>query len=206
MATCSKTRVTGWFPTMINWVGRLIYLICPLILAGCTLGIPKPGALKSLWPFKSADQKALEAFAWSLSVAGTEYRVYAMKVEGRTVYFRNDFNMRLTWNGESFVSIENMPGGFGRYASGRELTAQGQEQRWYAQDAVPVRRARCTPAAAWRLSEDRFGWRQTCRGDVDGVSVESSHVVEYDSNSMIREIEASVFPGGPRLILRRLNP
>jgi hypothetical protein len=180
-------------------------LVLPIILAGCTLGIPKPDALKSLWPFKSANQKALEAFAWSLSVAGTEYRVYAMRVAGRTVYFRNDFNMRITWDGESFISIENMPGGFGQYSSGRELNAQGQEQRWYAQEAFPVRRARCTPAAAWRLSEDRFGWRQTCRGEVDGVAVESSHVVEYDSKSMIREIEASLFPGGPRLILRRLN-
>lgn len=206
MATCSRTREIGWSPTMIKRIARLIFLACPLILAGCTLGIPKPAAIKSLWPFKSADQKALDAFAWSLSVAGTEYRVYAMKIEGRTVYFRNDFNMRITWNGESFVSIENMPGGFGQYASGRELNAQGQERRWYAQDAFPVRRARCAPASAWRLSEDRFGWRQTCRGEVDGVSVESTHVVEYDSKSMIREIEASVFPGGPRLILRRLNP
>ncbi|MBM3769618.1 MAG: hypothetical protein FJW32_29945, partial [Acidobacteria bacterium] len=75
---------------MIKRIARLIFLACPLILAGCTLGIPKPAAIKSLWPFKSADQKALDAFAWSLSVAGTEYRVYAMKIEGRTVYFRND--------------------------------------------------------------------------------------------------------------------
>ena len=82
MATCSRTRVIEWYPTMIKWVVRLISLACPIILAGCSFGIPKPDALKSLWPFKSSSQKALEAFAWSLSVAGTEYRVYAMRVAG----------------------------------------------------------------------------------------------------------------------------
>ncbi len=177
-----------------------------LLLAGCKLVTPQTEAVKRLFSFKSSDQKALEAYAWSFSVGGAQYRLYAMKVEGRTVYFRNDFGMRVTWDGESFVSIENMPGGFGQYASGRELNSQGQEQRWYSQESFPVRRARCTPAAAWRLSSDRFGWRQTCRGEVDGVSVVSTHVVEYDGKSLVREIEASVFPGGPRFILRRLNP
>ena len=106
----------------------------------------------------------------------------------------------------ALLAIENMPGGFGRYISGREITPEGKEGRWYDQEGFPVRRATCTPPRAWRLSEDRFGWRQNCRSTIDGVPVTANHLVEYDEKSTIREIEASVFPGGPTIVLRRVSP
>lgn len=189
---------------MISMI-RLGLLLGVALLSSCKLVTPQTDAVKRLLSFNSSNQKALEAYAWSFSVGGAQYRVYAMKVEGRTVYFGNDFGMRLTWDGETFVAIDNLPGGFGQYRSGRALNAHGQEERWYAQEAVPVRRAVCAPAGVWRLTKDRYGWRQTCRGEVDGVSLTATHVVEYDSKAMIQEIEASVFPGGPRFVLRRLN-
>ena len=206
MATCSRTHAIEWCPPMISLIRVGLIWAVALLLSSCKWVTPQTEMVKNLLSFKSADQKALERYAWSFSVGGAQYRLYALKVEGRTVYFGNNAGMRLTWDGESVVALDNMPGAFGTYRSGRALDPQGREERWYAQEATPERRARCTPAATWRLSDDRYGWRQTCRGEVDGVSLTATHVVEYDSKAMIREIEASVFPGGPLFILRRLSP
>lgn len=176
-----------------------------LMLPGCRLNTPQVDTVKRLLPFGNAKQKALDPFAWSFSVGGMQYRVYATTVRGNQVSFSNDFGMKILWDGDSFLSIENIPGGFGQYSSGREIDAKGQEGRWYVQQEAPVRRASCSPPRLWRLSDDRFGWRQNCRADIDGVRVSATHAVEFDSQSMVREIEASVFPGGPRFVLRRLN-
>jgi hypothetical protein len=36
--------------------------------------------------------------------------------------------------------------------------------------------------------------------------VSSTHLLEVDAKQTIREIQASVFPGGPKFVLRRLSP
>lgn len=175
--------------------------------SGCALNTPQVATVKRLIPtFGQTSQESLEPFAWSFSMAGTQYRVYAQKVQGRRVTFVNDFGMEVVWDGDSLIIIEGIPGGFGPYRSGRELNATGQEERWYAISSAPVHRARCTPPRLWRLSDDRYGWRQQCTGNIDGVSVTADHVVEFDRQGRTREIEASVFPGGPRFTLKKIDP
>jgi hypothetical protein len=184
---------------------RLMLIASLIVLGSCMLNTPQVDTVRRMLPIGEAVQEKFAPYAWSLSVGGTQYTVYAARAQGRRVYFSNDYGMNLVWDGDSFIIIENMPGGFGKYISGREITPEGREGRWYDQEGFPVRRALCTPPRAWRLSDDRYGWRQTCRGEVDGVSVSSNHLVEFDSAASIREIEASVFPGGPTIILRRLS-
>ncbi len=191
---------------MTRRVAQFVCLTSIIALGACTLNAPQVNTVRRLLPnFDQTDQKSIDRFAWSFSLAGTQYRVYAQRVQGRRVYFGNDFGMNIVWDGDSLIIVENIPGGFGNYGSGRVLNAEGQEERWYALASMPLHRARCEPPRAWRLSDDRFGWRQTCRGKVDGVSTTSSHVVEFDRFSRLREIEASAFPGGPRFVLRRLS-
>lgn len=185
---------------------RALLVAAFLSLAGCSLNVPQVDTARRLLPFGDSTQDKFAPYAWSLSMGGTQYTVYAVRVWGRRVYFSNDYGTNLVWDGDSFIIIENMPGGFGRYISGREITPEGQEGRWYDQEGFPVRRATCTPPRAWRLSEDRYGWRQTCRSTTDGVPVMANHLVELDASASIREIEASVFPGGPMIVLRRLKP
>lgn len=185
---------------------RLALSVALLALTGCAFNVPQVDTARRLIPFGETSQNKFAPFAWSMTMAGTQYTVYAVRAQGRRVYFSNDYGMNLVWDGDSFIILENMPGGFGRYLSGREITPEGQEGRWYDQEGFAVRRATCTPPRAWRLSADRFGWRQTCRSTIDGASVMANHLVEFDAKSSIREIEASVFPGGPTIVLRRLAP
>ena len=185
---------------------RALLVATGLSLAGCAFNVPQVDTARRLLPFGDSAQNKFAPYAWSLSMAGTQYTVYAVRVWGRRVYFSNDYGMNLVWDGDSFIIIENMPGGLGRYLSGREITPEGQEGRWYDQEGFSVKRATCTPPRAWRLSEDRYGWRQTCRSIIDGVPVMANHLVEFDSAASIKEIEASVFPGGPMIVLRRLTP
>lgn len=186
---------------------RLALVCGALSTAGCTVNAPQVATAKRLIPsFGQSSQESLAPFAWSFSMAGTRYRIYAQRVQGRRVTFVNDYGMELVWDGDSLIIIEGIPGGFGPYRSGRELTASGEEERWYAMSSAPVHRARCMPPRLWRLSDDRYGWRQQCSGTVDGVSASADHVVEFDSQGRIREIEASVFPGGPRFVLKKIDP
>jgi hypothetical protein len=185
---------------------KLTLVLGLLTTAGCTINAPQLASVKRLIPtFGQSSQESLAPFAWSFSMAGTQYRVYAQKVQGRRVIFMNDYGMEVVWDGDSFIIIQGIPGGFGLYRSGRELNALGQEERWYAMASSLVHRARCTPPRLWRLSDDRYGWRQRCVGTVDGVTASSDHVVEFDSQGRIREIEASVFPGGPRFALKKID-
>lgn len=183
-----------------------LLLAAVLSFSGCAFNVPQVETARRFLPFGDSTQDKFAPYAWALSMAGTQYTVYAVRVWGRRVYFSNGYGMNLVWDGDSFISIENVPGGFGRYFSGREITPEGQEGRWYNQEGFPARRATCTPPRAWRLSEDRYGWRQTCRSEIDGVPVMATHLVEFDVSASIREIEASVFPGGPMIVLRRLKP
>jgi len=185
---------------------RIALITVLITVSGCRLNIPQVDTVRRLLPFGEQAQESMKPYAWSLSMAGTQYTVYAARVWGRRVYFSNDYGMSLVWDGDSFITIENVPGGFGRYISGREILGEGIEGRWYDQEGFSVRRATCTPPLGWRLSSDRFGWRQTCRSTIDGVPVMANHLVEFDASASIREIEASVFPGGPMIVLRRLTP
>lgn len=185
---------------------RFIGLALLAALSGCAFNAPQADSLRRMLPFGKDEQVRLDPFAWSLSIGATEFRVYATRVQGRRVYFENDYGMKLVWDGDSLIIVENMPGAFGSYLSGREITSTGEEGRWYAREGFPVMRATCTPPRRWRLRDDRFGWRQDCRSTVDDVSVADSHLVEFDRDSRIRVIEAPIFPGGPRFELRRLEP
>jgi hypothetical protein len=177
-----------------------------LALAGCALNVPQVDTARRLLPFGNSSQQNLAQYAWSLSMGGTQYTLYAMRTAGRRVYFSNDYNMSVVWDGDSIIIAENFPGNFGRYQSGREINAQGQDERWYEQEERPSYRAICTPQQLWRLSADRYGVRQNCTAEIDGVAVTSTHLLEVDAKQTIREIQASVFPGGPKFVLRRLSP
>ncbi|MBM4192334.1 MAG: hypothetical protein FJ196_04670 [Gammaproteobacteria bacterium] len=186
----------------LNCIALMTMLIA---LSGCQLNAPQVDTVRRLLTIGQHTSESFQPYVWSLSMAGTQYTVYAARVWGRRVYFSNDYGMNLVWDGDSFIIIENIPGGFGHYTSGREITPEGREGRWYDQAGFPVRRATCTVPQAWRLSADRFGWRQTCRSEMDGVRVMANHLVEFDEKSTIRKIEAPVFPGGPTIVLRRVS-
>ena len=177
-----------------------------VVLAGCALNVPQVDTARRLLPFGDTTQQSLAAYAWSLSMGGVQYTVYPVRTEGRRVYFSNNYAMRLVWDGDGFIIAENFPGQFGRYNSGRAINAAGQDERWYEQEGRPSYRAICTPQRQWRLSADRYGVRQNCTATIDGVAVTSTHLIELDAKQMIREIQASVFPGGPKFVLRRLSP
>ena len=117
--------------------------------AGCALNTPQVATVKRLIPmFGLSSQESFAPFAWSFSMAGTQYRVYAQKVQGRRVTFVNDYGMEVVWDGDSLIIIEGMPGGFGPYRSGRELNAAGQEERWYAIGLLARSSRKMYPAAA----------------------------------------------------------
>ncbi len=177
-----------------------------LAFSGCALNVPQVDTARRLLPFGSSSQQNMAQYSWSLSMGGTEYTVYALRTAGRRVYFSNDYGMSVVWDGDSIIIAENFPGQFGRYNSGREINAQGQDERWYEQEGRPSYRAICTPQQLWRLSADRYGVRQNCTAEIDGVAVTSTHLLEVDAKQTIREIQASVFPGGPKFVLRRLSP
>lgn len=177
-----------------------------LALAACALNVPQVDTARRLLPLGNSSQQNLAQYAWSLSMGGTQYTVYAMRTAGRRVYFSNDYDMSLVWDGDSIIIAENFPGNFGRYKSGREINSKGQDERWYEQEGRPSYRAICTPQQLWRLNADRYGVRQNCTAEIDGVPVTSTHLLEVDAKQTIREIQASVFPGGPKFVLRRLSP
>ena len=185
---------------------RATLLAGVLALSGCALNVPQVDTARRLLPLGNSAQHNFAQYAWSLSMGGTEYTVYALRTAGRRVYFSNDYGMSVVWDGDSIIIAENFPGQFGRYNSGREINAQGQDERWYEQEGRPSYRAICTPQQLWRLSADRYGVRQNCTAEIDGVAVTSTHLLEVDAKQTIREIQASVFPGGPKFVLRRLSP
>jgi hypothetical protein len=191
---------------MTSGLFRVTLLAGVLALSGCALNVPQVDTARRLLPFGNSSQQNLTKYAWSLSMGGAEYTVYALRTAGRRVYFSNDYGMSVVWDGDSIIIAENFPGQFGRYNSGREINAQGQDERWYEQEGRPSYRAICTPQQLWRLSADRYGVRQNCTAEIDGVAVSSTHLLEVDAKQTIREIQASVFPGGPKFVLRRLSP
>lgn len=190
---------------MIRRVVFLPLVVLLLVVAGCVFSVPQVDTIRRLSELNNKPPPDLAPYAWSISVAGTEYTVYAIRASGNRVFFRNDYGMNVVWDGDSFVLIENMPGNFGKYLSGREITAELEEGRWYSQEGVPVVKAVCTPPSAWHFSQDRFGWRQSCRSKADGVIAVAEHEVEFDAKSSIRRIEASIFPAGPKIVMRRLE-
>ena len=185
-----------------HWLLAGISLIA---LSACSVKVAQVDTVRRFIP-AGDEQRRLDNFAWAFTLAGTEYRLYATRIEGRNAYFTNDIGMNLVWDGESIIVLENLPGSFGRYESGREITAQGIEERWYARAGEPVQRARCSPMREWRLTDDRYGWRQECTTERDGVVLPAVHLLERDGRGLVRLIQAPIAPGGPLITLRRLNP
>ncbi len=187
-------------------LARLITLsVVLLTTSACAVKVAQIDTARRFLP-ASDTQRQLDRFAWSFSLSGTEYRVYADRIEGRNAYFTNEIGMRVVWDGESFIVIENLPGAFGRYESGREITSAGVEERWYARAGEPVQRARCSPLREWRLTADQYGWRQECSTEIEGQVVPAVHLLERDDAGLVRLIQAPISPGGPLITLRRLNP
>jgi len=172
-----------------------------ILIAGCSAQFKQAETVQRLLPNK-ANAKELMAYAWTFSFNGTEIVVFPVEAQGRRVLFSGTDGLRLTWDGESIIVIEGMPGAFGRYESGVE---SGGEQRWYAQHGWPVERAECTPRREWRLSEGQYGWRQECVSKSSAGSLRSYHFVELDKQGNVALIEASSRPGGSAFFLRRLN-
>ena len=172
-----------------------------ILIAGCSAQFKQAETVQRLLPNK-ANAKDLMAYAWTFSFNGTEIVVFPVEAQGRRVLFSGADGLRLTWDGESIIVIEGMPGAFGRYESGVE---PGGKQRWYAQHGWSVERAECTPRREWRLSERQYGWRQECLAKSAARSLRASHSVEFDGRGNITRIETSSRPGGSPFSLRRLN-
>jgi hypothetical protein len=170
------------------------------LIAGCAVRMNQLDTAKRLIPQMGATRELAE-YAWVLSFNGVELTVYPVEAKGRNVLFANGNGLRLTWDGETVIVIDGLPGALGRYESGVE----GAE-RWYARAGAPVVRLSCTPPRQWRLTDDRKGWRQECSGLVVGRRTKTEHLVELDGRGNIRLIETTLIPGVSPLRLRRANP
>jgi len=176
----------------------ILVLLLAVSLTGCSLRMNQLETARRFLP-TSADPR-LAAYAWELKFNGTSYLVYPVEARGRQVLFANGNGLRLTWDGESIILLEGVPGAFGRYESGVE--PDGRE-RWYAQAGFPIARAACTPQRQWRLTQARSGWRQECVSAPDQKSLLSQHLVELDEQGNITLIEASIRPGVKKFSLSR---
>ena len=128
--------------------------------------------------------------------------VFPVGASGRQVLFASTSGLRIRWDGESIISIEGMPGAFGRYQSGLEVD---RNQRWYAQAGFPVVRADCSPPIVWRVTADHHGWRQECIANVGKQTLKASHSVEIGRDGKIKLIEAASRPGAANFSLRRID-
>jgi hypothetical protein len=183
---------------------RAVCLLIGVTLASaCSVRVNQIDTLRRLIPSiagLSADRSVLEQYEWSFEFGESRFAVYPVEAQGRNVVFASGFGLRLTWDGESIIIIDQMPGAFGRFESGVE----GGE-RWYAVPGQSVVRAECSPVRQWRLTVDRHGWRQECVAQRDGIDVATQHLVEFDQNNQIRQIETTVVPGMSPLRIRRLR-
>jgi hypothetical protein len=177
------------------------------VLTGCSVRMNQLETAQRLVPAiqqslrGSADAQTAQAYAWEFSFNGGAFIVYPVEVQGRNVIFRNAGDLRIVWDGESLIVIENIPGAFGRYEQGVE--GQGLT-RWYARQGSPVLRLQCAPQRDWRLTDDRHGWRQECSGEIDHRPVRAEHTVEFDRDKNIREIRSTLVPTVGPAVLRRL--
>jgi hypothetical protein len=190
--------MTGRYSSVVSlWLG----IASIILVAGCSAQFKQAETVQRLLP-NTANAKELMAYAWTFSFNGTEIVVFPVEAQGRRVLFSGTDGLRLTWDGESIIVIEGMPGAFGRYESGVE---SGGKQRWYAQHGRPVERADCTPRREWRLSERQYGWRQECVSKSSVGPTRSYHSIELDKQGNIALIEASSRPGASAFYLRRMN-
>lgn len=176
--------------------GSIFLLI--VVLAGCGARMSQIDTVRRLLP--DGTDPRLAEYAWSLEFNGAAYVIYPIEANGRRVLFADGNGLRLTWDGVSLILLEGVPGAFGRYESGVE--PDGRE-RWYAQAGYSVERAVCTPQRQWRLTQDRFGWRQECVSTMGQKSLLSHHLVEFDANGNIKLVEASIRPGASTFRLSR---
>jgi len=191
--------------------GTLVVVVAAALavtLTGCSVKMNQFETAKRLVPAiqqslrGSADAQTAAAYAWEFSFNGGAFIVYPVEAQGRNIIFRNAGELRIVWDGESLIVIENMPGAFGRYEQGFE--GDDRLTRWYARQGSPVLKMQCAPRRDWRLTDDRRGWRQECSGQLENRPVRAEHTVEFDRGSNIREIRSTLVPTVGPAVLRRL--
>jgi hypothetical protein len=179
----------------------LALLLSTIVASGCSVRFSQLDTVRRLMPAEllaSSNQSVLADYEWIFEFSGVRYSIYPVAARGRNVIFRGRSNLEITWDGESIIVIDGIPGAFGRFESGVE----GSE-RWYAVAGRSVVRATCSPRRDWRLTNDRRGWRQECLGLRDGTPVSTQHLVELDKDDQIRLIESTIVPGAAPLRLVR---
>ncbi|MGA0800960.1 MAG: hypothetical protein ACO3P5_11035, partial [Steroidobacteraceae bacterium] len=67
-----------------------------------------------------ASPETLAQYEWRFIFNDTEFAVYPISQWGRRTIFGNADGLKLTWDGESLIIIEGMPGAFGYYEQGIE--------------------------------------------------------------------------------------
>lgn len=149
----------------------------------------------------------LADYEWRFIFNDTEFAVYPIAQQGRRTIFANSHGLKLTWDGESMIFIEGMPGAFGYYQQGidPDSVTESGSRRWYARAGWPVLFMNCAPIRDWRLTDDRYGWRQECEGELQGARVRSTHSIERDRQGNIREIQVSLWPTVRPMQLRRVR-
>jgi hypothetical protein len=181
--------------------GTLALWFVMVMTTGCSVRFSQLDTVRRLMPTEllaSSNQSVLAEYEWMLEFSGARYSIYPVAARGRNVVFRGRSGLEITWDGESIIVIDGMPGAFGRFESGIE----GSE-RWYALAGQSVVRATCSPRRDWRLTSDRRGWRQECLGVRDGTAVVTQHLIEMDQNDQICLIESTIVPGAAPLRLVR---
>jgi hypothetical protein len=181
----------------MNLVSRVGWSLALLFVAGCSnVGFRQLGTVQQLLPSSEEPE-----YAWRFSFNGMATLVYPVASDGPRVLFANREGLRLHWDGETIYLIEGLPGALGIYRAGIE-----GDERWYDRDGQKTYRLKCTPMRDWRVSTNRRGSRQECRGEADGVPVTTLHSVERDGADNVLSVEATLIPRVASAILSRMKP
>ena len=204
LAALALVALTGCGPVKFNQLETAKRITQPLVqpLVQPLLGAVAPGQAQA-----QVSPETLAQYEWRFIFNDTEFAVYPISQQGRRTVFANADGLKLTWDNESMIIIEGMPGAFGHYQQGVEpgsVTESGS-RRWYARAGWPVLYLDCVPMRDWRLTDDRYGWRQECEGDLQGARVRSMHSVERDRQGNIREIQVTLWPTVRPMRLRRVR-
>lgn len=182
---------------------RLVLLLLTLVsVAGCSFGFRQLDTVRRAVPAMlptETNKMAREAqkYAWEFRFNDMQFIVYPIEISGQSITFASPYGMRLKWDGSTIQSIEQFPGAFGPYRSGVD-----GRRRWYERDGYDALFADCDDRREWRLTPERSGWRQECRGLLGLRSVRTMHAVEVGPTGRIKLIETTLWPTVPPATLR----
>jgi hypothetical protein len=177
--------------------------LCALgLLAGCSVTPKQVYELRQFLPSaEKREAERLAAMAWRLSFAGAEYLVWPAPTAEGGLVFVGAGGLRILFDGREITRIEGLPGAFGPVIvekRGKDRDFRRGGRRSYS--------VRCNEPTEWQVRPERAGWRMECRGELNGVRVQTQHTVEWGSGGEPVRILSTVAPGSRPLSLTKTNP